>query len=75
MVSFAAAQIQNPVEDNRESTVRTVRNLLRESGGFSTGFSEKQSNRLGDRIAMALLEIYSEEEIVNPQNVRRFSCR
>jgi hypothetical protein len=40
--------------------------------GFSSSFSEKQANRLGDKVSVALLKIYSKEEMENPENIKVF---
>jgi len=61
-------------DDNQYSTA-DVRNLLRIPGGYSaaysTGFSEKILNRLGDRISIALLKILDEKDLENPMEIRR----
>jgi hypothetical protein len=40
--------------------------------GISTGYGEKQSYRLGDKVAIALPKIYSDRNIAKPKNVRIF---
>jgi hypothetical protein len=35
-----------------------------------TGFSEKQVNRLGDRVSIALIKILNEQDMRNPQKIR-----
>jgi hypothetical protein len=52
--------------------IRDVKFLLRQPQGISTGFSDKKSNRLGDSISVALLKIFTEEELRNPQIVSKF---
>jgi hypothetical protein len=52
--------------------VRTVEALLQQPSGFSSGFSEKTSARLGDRVSVALLKIFKNNELEDPDNIRRF---
>jgi hypothetical protein len=52
--------------------IREVMQLLGEPTGYSTGISEKQLNRLGDELAIALLKIYSTDELARPANVRKY---
>src|SRR5256885_7359874 len=52
--------------------VCTVEGLLRLPSGFSTGFSEKQSDRLGDQVGIALQKIFNEKELVDPENIRKY---
>jgi len=56
----------------KDPSVRTVEDLLQQPSGFSSGFSEKQSDRLGDRVSIALLKIFNGNELEDPQNIRRF---
>jgi hypothetical protein len=51
--------------------VEQIREILKEPPGVSSGWSEKQLNRLGDRVSVALMKIYSEENVKDPQNIRR----
>jgi hypothetical protein len=37
----------------------------------ATGFGEKQVNRLGDRVSIALIKILNEEDLRNPEEVRK----
>jgi hypothetical protein len=37
----------------------------------ATGFGEKQLNRLGDRVSVALVKILSEEDMKNAQEIRK----
>lgn len=53
--------------------VHIVRRLLEESAaGISTGYGEKQSYRLGDKIGAALPRIYKKKDMVKAKNVRIF---
>jgi hypothetical protein len=63
---FAATDEDDPY------SVRAVKELLKQPVGFSSGFSEKQVQRLGDRLSIALLKIYSEEELTNPESIKRY---
>lgn len=71
---FSSALAQNKLDEQKGDTplVRQVKRLLRETPEFSTGFSEKQANRLGDKVAVALLQIYTKEELRDRENVRKF---
>ncbi len=62
---------QGPLERNDPYSVGQVHQLLKTPVGFSSGFDEKASERLGDRMAIALLKIYPPEELKNPKVVRR----
>ena len=62
-----AAQLESPDPYG----VVIVRGLLAESADFSTGFSEKQRDRLGDRAAIAVLKIFSDQELRNPATARK----
>jgi hypothetical protein len=70
ILAVTAAVAQKRVEEQKGDTplVRVVKRLLALPPGFSSGFSEKQANRPGDRVSVALLKIYSEEELQNPAN-------
>src|SRR5205807_10665861 len=54
----------------KDPSVRTVEDLLQQPSGFSSGFSEKQSDRLGDRVSIALLKIFNGNELEDPQNIQ-----
>jgi hypothetical protein len=53
--------------------LETVRNALR-NPEWALGWSvlEKQINRMGDRLAIALVKIYTETELVDARNVERY---
>jgi hypothetical protein len=58
---------ENKCNDN---CLETVRNFTNEKKlGFSTSFSEKQMNRLGDNVSFALKRIYVRKEIITSDNV------
>lgn len=61
----------SPAEDDPYS-MKVVRELLKQPSGFSSGFSEKQVARMGDRMSIALLKIYRENEVTRPENVRLY---
>ena len=71
---FSSALAQHKLDEQKGDTplVRQVKRLLRQPTEFSTGFSEKQTNKLGDKVAVALLQIYTKEELRDRQNVRKF---
>ena len=51
----------------------SVRNFISEKeSGFSTGFAEKQINRLGDKVSVALKKLYSRNDIKATNNVKSF---
>jgi hypothetical protein len=53
-------------------SVQSVKILLQSPKDFSTGFSEKQVNRLGDRVSVALLKIFDSNEMTKTENIRTF---
>lgn len=53
-------------------SVIEVKELLKQPSGFSSSFSEKQVNRLGDRISIALMKIYSQDDLKDPRNIKRY---
>lgn len=79
LISFMIAAASSVVSQGRpvpqkteDPVVLTVESLLQQPSAFSTGFSEKQSGRLGDQVSTALLKIFNAKEIEDPDNVRRF---
>ncbi len=61
------------VEDTECDYVRVVTRALEERKiNLVAGITEKQNARLGDNVAVALLKLYSREELVNPDNVRLY---
>jgi len=66
---------QQLARDEQRDTyeLQVVRNALRDPAmALGASFTEKQINRLGDKLAIALIKIYSEQELVEPSNVRRY---
>lgn len=53
-VSLAGAGAQ----EDTDYSVTEVRELMRQPAGISSSFSEKQVNRLGDRMSIALMKMY-----------------
>ncbi|HEY3128882.1 MAG TPA: hypothetical protein VGL91_05450 [Acidobacteriota bacterium] len=51
--------------------INLVDNLLRQSGDFNVSATEKQLNRLGDRVSIALLKILDEKALSDPRKLRR----
>lgn len=64
----------NGVAQVRDDTysIHLVKNLLQYPAQLGAGFSEKQVNRLGDRVSIALLKILDEKSLSNPQQIRKF---
>jgi len=60
--------VQEAAEDGY--SIPIVTNLLKSQTGLSTGFSEKQVNRLGDRVSIALLKILEETDFKDAQKVK-----
>lgn len=58
-------------EKSEDYSIPIVKNLLQQPQGVSTGFSEKQLDRLGDRISIALIKILSEQDLKDPERIRR----
>jgi hypothetical protein len=66
----ATAMISKQSDSN---CVSIVKRLLQESTlGVSTGYGEKQSNRLGDEIGVALSKLYNDRNIVKAKNIKVF---
>ncbi|MDQ5845793.1 MAG: hypothetical protein M3539_10925 [Acidobacteriota bacterium] len=64
---------QNVTEQRDDAySIHLVENLLQYPTQLGAGFTEKQLNRLGDRVSIALLKILPEGELSNPQKVRSF---
>jgi hypothetical protein len=53
-------------------SITIVKALLEQPSGFSSSFSEKQVYRLGDRVSIAVLKIYSENELKDANRIRKF---
>lgn len=64
----------NGVAQVREDSysIQLVKNLLQYPAQLGAGFSEKQVNRLGDKVSIALLKILDEQALSNPQQIRKF---
>jgi hypothetical protein len=60
------------VQTSSDYSVEEVKQLLKQPHGFSSSFSEKQNQRLGDRVSIALIKMFTPEELANPENVKRF---
>jgi hypothetical protein len=67
VLSTYAAQ----VEEDGPYSIHLVRKLLQSPVLQATGFGEKQVNRLGDRVSIALIKILNEEDLRNPEEVRK----
>jgi hypothetical protein len=63
------AAVPQATEDDPYS-IAVVQALLKQPPGFSSGVTEKQSNRLGDKAAIAFLKIHNEEGLSDPSQVR-----
>jgi hypothetical protein len=64
--------VQNVTEQTDDAySIHLVENLLKYPTQLGTGFGEKQVNRLGDRVSIALLKILREDELSNPEKVRK----
>jgi hypothetical protein len=60
--------VQEATEDNY--SIPIVINLMKQPPGFSSGFAEKQFNRLGDRVSIALMKILDNTDFKDPQRVK-----
>lgn len=69
-ISVILATPQAKEDDPYSITI--VKALLKQPTGFSSGISEKQISRLGDRVSIALLKIHSEKELKDPDRIRKF---
>jgi|SRR5262245_57794943 len=61
----------SPQEIQDDYSIHSVKKVLEQPVGFSPSFLEKQTNRLGDRVAIALLKIFDAEELSKPETIRR----
>jgi hypothetical protein len=52
-------------------SIHLVENVLQHPAQLGAGFTEKQVNRLGDRVSIALLKILDEQDLKRPQQVRK----
>jgi hypothetical protein len=69
LLAFGVAAVPQATEDDPYS-IAVVQTLLKQPPGFSSGITEKQSNRLGDKAAIAFLKIHNEEGLSDPSQVR-----
>jgi hypothetical protein len=60
--------VQEATED--DYSIPTVTNLMKQPTGLSSGFAEKQVNRLGDRVSIALLKILDETDFKDSQKLK-----
>jgi hypothetical protein len=72
IVPYVFSQTSSIAQKDRDPSVHTVEALLQQPSGFSSGFSEKQSDKLGDRVSIALLKIFKNSELEDAENIRRF---
>jgi hypothetical protein len=52
-------------------SMRLVQSLLHYPAQLGSGFTEKQLNRLGDRVSIALVKSLQPEDLKNPQEIRQ----
>ncbi|HEY2168275.1 MAG TPA: hypothetical protein VGJ30_01515 [Candidatus Angelobacter sp.] len=69
---FAMPAVACAVQADNNYSIEEVKALLSQPPGFSSSFSEKQAGRLGDRVSIALMKIYQEDELIKPDNVKRY---
>jgi hypothetical protein len=60
--------VQEATED--DYSIPTVTYLMKQPTGLGSGFAEKQVNRLGDRVSIALLKILDETDFRDSQKVK-----
>jgi hypothetical protein len=65
---------ENNLENQDPYSIQLVSRFLQMPPGLAMGvsFTEKQIARLGDRLSIALLKIYSEKELKDPQNIKLY---
>jgi hypothetical protein len=61
--------VQETTEDSYSIPIPIAINLMKQPPGFSAGVAEKQVNRLGDRVSIALLKILDETDFKDSQKV------
>jgi len=60
-------------DQHEDYSVRDVDEAITEhKHGYSLGFADKHVDRLGDRVSIALLKLYTETELKDSQKVREF---
>jgi hypothetical protein len=55
---------------NEDYSVSLVRNLMQYPANLGSGFTEKQLNRLGDRISIGLIKALDEKDFKNPAVIK-----
>ena len=64
---------QDARRDDDVYSIRLVRESVKNPAlARGVSFTEKQLNRLGDRVSVALLKIYDADELKEPANIRRY---
>ena len=66
VLSTCAAQVGDD-----SYSIDLVRKLLQSPVLQASGFGEKQMNRLGDRVSIALIKILNEKDLSNPEEIRK----
>ncbi len=51
-------------------SMNLVKSLLQHPAQMGAGFSEKQVNRLGDRVSIALIKILGDDALRNPEKIK-----
>src|SRR5437016_9988371 len=72
VVIFLAPILSFAGQSEIDYQVEQVKGLLKLPPGSSLSVSEKILNRLGDRVAIALMKIQTEQELVNPTKRKRY---
>jgi hypothetical protein len=74
VIVFSAPRVnlaQQPQCD--KECIQTVRGMLKASyEGFSISYLDKANSRLGDKVGVAILEIYKGKALYKPDNIRTF---
>ncbi len=71
LLAFAASRSEG-AEDDSISVVRTALKLRATGQKIVLSHIQKYIPRLGDRVSIALLKILNEQDLEDPQTVRRF---
>jgi hypothetical protein len=66
----AEEAVQRPTETIY--SIGKIKELLKLPPGSSTGIADKILGRMGDRASIAITKIYTEQELQNPDNMRRY---
>ncbi len=75
LLLIVACSINGVAQQSRcnRDCLQTVRGLLDASyRGFSTGWTEKQNHRLGDRVGAAIQQIYQGKSLYKADHIRTF---